>query len=334
MPSEIKKINEKSVDTFADFAGLIKHTARYLLWLPEAQSLRTEKNRFLKYFTLPGRWAWDVFFFERNGVIQRRDRGFPDVRFCDNNRKSYSDAKKLLGNTVGKKENFEKLVLNNEKEFWDIFPYDLYNLDFSGTCFPDDQPPFSDTFRAIAKIIENHVSPNHFPFSIFLTMKSLESQTNREAKRQLRENIETNRADTNFTQQINNLIPDIESFVSCNFVDFIMVSIPKIICHFTRAQCDIEVKARAKYSRFNRMDGNFFITKFVFKFIRRRQRTLSLRNDNYIRNVLDIMRLDNVQTIDDSSISAEIKVSLDGLKRYVHSLNETGGQMANENSPS
>jgi len=104
MPSDSKKINEKSVDAFTDFKGLIKHTARHLLWLPEARSLRTEKNRFLKYFTLPGRWAWDVLFFEQNNIIERGERGYPGVRFCDNNVKSYTDAKRLLGNTIGKKK--------------------------------------------------------------------------------------------------------------------------------------------------------------------------------------------------------------------------------------
>ena len=229
MPSDIKKVNEKSIDVFSDFGGLIKHTARYLLWLPEARTLRTEKNRFLKYFTLPGRWAWDILFFARNNIIEKGERGYPGVRFCDNNVKSYTDAKRLLGSTIGKKENFEALVLNDHPEFWDGFPYDLYNLDFCGTCFPDDQPPFSDTFRAIAKIIENHVTANRFPFVIFLTMKTLDSQTNEEAKTQLKENIETNREDQVFAVRINNLIPNVEHFIRSNFVDFIIVSVPKII---------------------------------------------------------------------------------------------------------
>jgi len=321
MPSNIRKINEKSIDVFSDFGGLIKHTARHLLWLPEAASLRTEKNRFLKYFTLPGKWAWDVFFFEKNGIIEKVERGFPNVRFCDNNVKSYTDAKKLLGNTIGKKEDFERLVLNNHREFWDGFPYDLYNLDFCGTCFPDDQPPFSDTFRSIERIIKDHVKNNHFPFIIFLTMKALDTQTNSEAKRQLKENIETNRQNQAFAANINSLIPDVDNFESTRFVDFIIVSIPKIICHLAKSQCDIEVKVRAKYSRNNSRDGTFFITKFVFKFTRKRQKALTVRNDNYINNIVNIMRLDNITTIDKSSVTDDIRNSLDELKSIIASLN-------------
>lgn len=320
MKSDTKKVNERNVEAFSEFGGLIKHAARYLLWLPEANSLRIEKRRFLKYFTLPGKYAYDILFFERNGIIQRQGRGFPDVRFCDNNLQAYSTAKKLLGNTVGKKGNFEDLVLNNEREFWDSFPYDLYNLDFSGTCFPDDQPPFSDTFKAIVKIIKRHVSHNKFPFVVFLTMKALARETKDEAKEQLKENIETNRRDANFAQEVNSLIPNTENFANTRFVDFIIISIPKLICYLTKDYCDIEIRNRAKYSRTRQDGSSYFITKFIFKFIRRRQRSLRIRNDRYVNNVLNIMRLDDVRTIDNSCINRNIRRSRDKLKQEIASL--------------
>lgn len=325
MANNIKKINEKSVDSFVDFSGPIKHAARYHLWLPEAIALKADRNRYLRYFTLPGRWAWDIFFFEKNGILEKKERGFPNVRFCDNHSKYYTDAKKLLGNTIGKKENFEKLVLDNHPEFWDGFPYDLYNLDFCGTCFPDDQPPFSSTFEAIAKIIERHVNRNDFPFVIFLTMKALDSQTNPQAKSELVDNIEANRGNSDFTQTINHLIPDTNNFIRTNFADFIIVSIPKIICHLAQPNCNIEVKTRARYQRRNPRDGIFFITKFVFKFSRRRRRTLYIRNDNYISNVLNIMNLNSIISIDSSYVNQGVRDSLQQLKAIVGYHDESGG---------
>lgn len=332
--SDIKKVNEKTVDSYADFSGLIKHAARYALWLPESKSLRQNKNKPLRYFTLPGKWAYDIIFFEKEGIIQKDTRGFPDVRFCDNNPKSYSDAKRLLGNTIGKKENFEKLVLEDHPEFWDGFPYDIYNLDFCGTCFPDTQPPFSETFQAIEKIISKHASDNQHPFIIFLTMKALDAETNTQAKEQLIQNIETNRVDTNFTQQINNLIPNTHDFVTQNFVDFIMISVPKIICHLAQNHCDIDVKARAKYSRHNQDAGNYYITKFVFKFTRRGDRTLLVRNENYINNVLRILQLSNTITIDHTSITEEIRLSNEELVRHAEQLQREQDGRGNENTHS
>ena len=315
MMSDIRKSNEKRLEAYDVFGDPIKHAARWLLWLPEAQTLKAQKKSFLKYFTLPGKLAYDIFFFESEGILQKTQRGFPDVRFCDNNEQAYLTAKRLLGNTIGKKDNFEWLVLRDRREFWDGFPYDLYNLDFTGTCFPDNQPPFSNTFRAIDKIIRSHFSRNAFPFVVFLTMKALESETNEEAKTELKQNLETNRQNPNFTEEINSLIPDVESFVNNRFEDFILISIPKIICHLAEAYCDMEVKSRAKYAR---RRGSYFITKFVFKFTRRRRRTsLILNNPLYIRNVLNIFRLNYVKNINARCVDRTIKHSLAELQSSI-----------------
>ena len=318
--SDLKKVNEKTIDAYFEFGGLIKHAARYLLWLPEARALKQAERRYLRYFTLPGNWAWDIFFLEKEGIIQKVARGFPEVRFCDYNPKSYSDATRLLGNTIGKKEYFERLVLGDQKELWDGFPYDIYNLDFCGTCFPNDQPPFSETFQAIEKIIERHVEGNHFPFVIFLTMKAFDGETNPQAKSELIQNIETNRTNAKLTQQIAAVIPDTQEFVTHNFTDFILISVPKIICHLAEKHCYLDIRSRAKYLRTNEEIGNYFIVKFVFNFTRRRQTTLSIKNKDYLRNVLEIMRLDNIITIDHSSITEKIRQSSVEIKQYIQRL--------------
>ena len=64
MSNELRRVNQKSVEAYKEFGDPLKHVARYVLWLPEARGLREQKRRFLTYFTLPGKWAWDIFFFE------------------------------------------------------------------------------------------------------------------------------------------------------------------------------------------------------------------------------------------------------------------------------
>jgi len=324
MSSDIKKINRRSLDAFHEFGGKIKHAARWHIWLPEVLFLKNERGRFLKYFTLPGKWAYDIFFFEQKEIIEKRHRGFPDVRFCDNNVESYTTAKRLLGNTIGIQRNFEDLVLKDEKVFWDGFPYDLYNLDFCGTCFPDSQPPFSDTFKAIDKIIEKHMEVDYFPFTILLTMKAEKAETKQEAEEELIENIETNRRAADFEQTINAVIPDTNQFVNSNFVDFILISIPKLICHLAKDHCDVEVRKRAKYSR-NTKGHLYYVAKFVFKFIARRQRSLRIMTDNYMNNVRQIMQLGNIITINNSLITNEIKKSLDDLKVLLQQRHDRPG---------
>ncbi len=319
MNINLKKTNKKRIEAYHDFSDKLKHAARYLLWLPEAKRLKSEKKRFLKYFTLPGNWAFDILFFEQEGIIEKQVRGYPGVRFCENNSDSFATAKRLLGNTIGIKRNFEKLVLNNKPVFWDGFPYDIYNLDFCGTCFPDNQPPFSDTFRAMTKIIRKHHMRRHFPFLIFLTMKASNPETRQEAKDQLIQNIEDNRGDSNFADIINSLIPNTNSFVRNKYVDFIILSIPKIVCHIAqREKRSFSLQHRAKYARHK---GSFHITKFVFRFdgCTSEPRTASRQ---YIANVLDIMRTDNVRTISRSSITNVIRKSHNRLIRYKEKRNK------------
>ena len=98
-------------------------------------------------------------------------------------------------------------------------------------------------------------------------MKAFSPATNKEAKDELIQNIEDNRNDSNFAGIINGLIPDTDSFIRNNFVDFIILSIPKIVCHIAqREKRSISVQYRAKYKRYNRYDGIYHITKFVFRF--------------------------------------------------------------------
>ena len=316
--SKLKRANRKTVEAQPDFDGNLKHAARHLLWLPEAQLLRREKGRHLKYFTLPGKWAYDIFFFESNDIVLKEGRGFPGVRFCDNNPRAFSDAKQRLGNTIGKLDDFEHVVLNYDAVFWDGFPYDIYNLDFCGTCLPDDQPPFSDTFLAIDRIINEHADQEEFPFAIFLTIKALGTETNSAAKDDLMNNIESNRLDSNFAQRIDDVIPNTKDFMKNRFVDFILISIPKVVCHLSRNRCNLEIKSRAKYRRYNVVDGEYYITKFVFKFTI--QNRIIIDPNPYINNVLSVLDLRNILTINNSLITTDIRRSGSALRRYVKGL--------------
>jgi hypothetical protein len=317
MADEIRRANERSVEAFREFGGEIKHAARHRLWLPEALSLKKRKGKFLRYFTLSGKWAYDVFFMEQNEIIARTPRGFPDVRFCDNNPNFFATAKCLLGNTVGIQSNFETAVLDDRPEFWGGFPYDIYNLDFCGTCFPDDQPPFSNTFRAITKIIHKHALACCSPFLVFLTMKALPEETNAEACKELMDNIEANRAEPAFRQALTAAIPNTGRFVEENFCDFITVSIPKLVCFLARDQCNVDVRQRAKYQRKPKDGESYFIAKFVFRFDVRPQKSLCIVNTNYVENVLKIIQLNHVVTIDKKSVTKEVRKSLARIRAHL-----------------
>jgi len=320
--SDLRRSNRKANEAFREFGGGIKHAARCLLWLPEAQELKKmKKNSYLRYFTLPGNWAYDVFFFEEEGILRRAERGFPDVRFCDNSARAYTTAKKLLGNTIGKRGTFERLVLDNSGVFWDGFPYDLYNLDFCGTCFPDEQPPFSDTFQAIKKIVEEHRQKRSFPFTIFLTMKALSEETNAAAVRELGDNIEHNRGIRELTALINAAIPNTDALICGNYVDFILISIPKVIYSIAQGQCAVSIKGRAKYSRRSKEVGRYFIVKLVLRFEALGVRRSLVVQNEYLDGVRRCLDLSSVVDITNADVDNRVKASLKLVEQKISRAN-------------
>ena len=263
--------NDKYLETHADFGDPTKQCARRLLWLPALQSLREEMGRNLRYFTLPGPRALDVLFFQSKGILSHSGRGFADVCFCDKNPQYFAEAKRVLGNTVGILDSFENVVLDRKnlrhRPFWDIFPFDVYNLDFCGTCFPKKQPPFSRTFKAIRLLLNAHASPRNTqktPFLILLTMRASAELTSRKALSQLKENIETNRRDSALTDLINNAVgPNTEVFATQHYEQFILISVPKFLAYLAQnAGISVRVIKRGYYPR---AGSTYHMAKFVFR---------------------------------------------------------------------
>ena len=62
-----------------------KHCARYYGWLPAGIAYQKQvRKKSLKYFTLCGRKAYDIFMFEQAGVLSRdRNERLPNVFICE-----------------------------------------------------------------------------------------------------------------------------------------------------------------------------------------------------------------------------------------------------------
>ena len=139
--------------------------------------------------------------------------------------------------------------------------------------------------------MEGHIHHRCFPFVVFLTMKALIDETNARAREELMQNIESNRAQTEFKHAFDETIPNTADFVRRDFCDFIIVSIPKLICHLARDHCGVEVRQRAKYARTSDDGKEYFIVKFVFRFTGQQRTSLRITNENYAANVVQIVRL-------------------------------------------
>jgi hypothetical protein len=148
-------------------------------------------------------------------------------------------------------------------------------------------------------------------------MKAAPNETHEEAKRELIRNIVDNSKIPDFADIVNRVVPNPVHFSQTRFADFIILSVPKVICQLADAHCKVEVIHRAKYSR-----QGFKIAKFVFRFDKRRRKSLRLYSPEYAHNIEEIMRLDNVKTIGPPVIGTKIRTSHERLKAYIMKLDQ------------
>ncbi|TET78724.1 hypothetical protein E3J38_08105, partial [candidate division TA06 bacterium] len=136
-----------------DYTGPVKQFVRKHTWVPAAQSRREivhdEGREYLRYFTLCAEEAIDVRLFRKEKLVESDGRGYPDVVFCEHFADQYELITASLRRTRGFLADFEDLVLDRNspqsRDFYSTLPFDVYNLDFTGVCFPSTERPFSNT---------------------------------------------------------------------------------------------------------------------------------------------------------------------------------------------
>jgi len=306
-----------------DFGDVIKHEARLKLWFPVLKRLHSKLKRPLKYFTLAGPKAYDVVLWELKGLLRFDGRGYPDVCFCESRPNNFANAKRLLGNTRGILGKFEDVILKpceeRNKPFWDLFPYDAYNLDFCGTWFERDQPPVSETFKAIEGLIRRHIRLRKFsPFLLFLTIKIDKDMMNPEVIEAFKENINANLRRMDFHECLIKIVgSDIEDFIQSRFEDFVMISVPKVVgFRLISGRGKITDLNRCIYSR-----NGYSIGKFVL-IIEKEREALTINPSWYIDFVRKSADIQSILRIERLQIPSETLEDLKRLKEVIKGKEE------------
>jgi hypothetical protein len=306
----------KPKEVIRDFSDGVKHEARLKLWLPCLEQLHNDLGRQLKYFTLPGPRAFDVVLWDMKGLLGSDGKGYPGVCFCESNPEHFAKAKSILGNTRGILGNFEEVILSPDRKKYEAFeagfPYDVYNLDFCGTCFgKEGDPPVSKTFEAITKLIGRHANKhNPQPFLLFVTVKIDRAEMNHQVVEEFKCNI-LNNVLLDSSGSLGNLVGgNVETFASNNFEMFIMVSVPKSVAHQlvgARSRVIVKELRRCVYSR-----GSYQIGKFVMRMDRGKPSLVQF--PSWYRDVVQsVSRADNIIKVVPSSVSEDTTNDLAGL---------------------
>lgn len=84
-------------------------------------------ERPLKYFTLTTPALYDVRILERSGLIERTERGYPGVGFCELNDKDYAEISRRLRRCSWSYKGYFEEMVSNHPDFETSFGFDVVN---------------------------------------------------------------------------------------------------------------------------------------------------------------------------------------------------------------
>lgn len=178
-----------------------KHYVRLNGWLPVFRECWGRRGDNLNYLTLCAKAAIDVRYFRQKGVLPYNDEQkiYPTLTFVERDAQDYAVIAEALGTTkLGIKGDLEAILVSpaqnaeNAARLESSFPYDIINLDFTGEVVRAGDPPYSQTIRAIERIIQLQSESDCPLWHMFLTFRACRETSNHEADGELRAIIEGN----------------------------------------------------------------------------------------------------------------------------------------------
>ncbi len=230
MPSDRRAIAAKSRDVDALMATTVKHYVRRHVWVPAARQRQQRLGRPIRYFTLTTKEIYDIRLLERAGILQRTERGYPGVGFCEMDDEQHAAIQRRLGWCAWSyKGRFEEMV-DNHPQFGTDFEFDVINLDFISVPFPDGDAPLSGTWGALRKLLQHQFS-HSISFDLFLTFRGSRCGTDDGALREivslLESNLRNGRGAVQFEARTGHRDP--VRLLSHDYVRFLCDGIPKLL---------------------------------------------------------------------------------------------------------
>jgi len=271
----------------------IKQYVREYGWLAAARRRKTalKKNRDLRYFTLCSLEAIDIKTLCKYGILSREATGYLSTFACEWDKELVEEIARVVGSNFwsGAFEDFVSKLYSNGNSLRDklkeqnLFPFDIYNLDFTGSCIPDDQPPYSETLEALTRLIDLQHKEEQ-DFDIFLTFRAKEEKDNEEAIEQLVTLLNDNcEKYPEAKKALDKNYSNVDVLRSAKYEHFLAIAIPKFLSGIAKDhRYKLNISPSYKYKRKDPSGDPYYITSTILslEYIHdTRSGTLSKLND-------------------------------------------------------
>jgi hypothetical protein len=270
--TEIESRRRKARSSYTDIK---KHYVRLNGWLPVFRRYSNLRGGAPRYLTLCAKHAIDIRYFRQKGLLPFDDKQkiYPTVTFIEKDAQDYAIIAESLGKTrLGIKGDLEEILVNpianveNSERLRESFPYDIVNLDFTGQVARPDDPPYSDTIRAIERVIELQNAANSPTWHMFLTFRACLVTSNHEADNELSDIIEGNLQNAE-AHAAYGARPEPRELIRQRYQEFIRIGVTKFLAHSALQRgyaCTLE--RSYIYPRNPEGDPPYHIVKLIVEF--------------------------------------------------------------------
>lgn len=230
VPADREAVDRKRRDVDALMATAVKHWVRTEAWLPIAEARHRQCGRPIKYFTLTTADLLDVKVFDRAGLLEKNQRGYPGLGFCEMDDKSYIEIiREIRWCGWSYRGTFEDMV-KLHPNFESLFSFDVVNLDFTGVPFPDHEAPSEGTWGAIQRMLRVQWHSGN-SFDLFLTFRGECERTDPVAIKQVADLLDSNLKAGRGRSEIRKRIGhnDIKRLLDDDYSEFLCLGLPKLL---------------------------------------------------------------------------------------------------------
>lgn len=273
--SPFGEIERRRKRTKSSYLDPKKHYVRLEGWLPIFRRYAQERQGAVRYLTLCAKGAIDIRYFRSKGLLRydQAEKIYPTVAFVEKDAQDYAIIAETLGTVMlGIKGDLEEILVrpaqnpDTSEQLRRSFPYDVINLDFTGEVVRQDDPPYSQTIRAIEKVIELQRDADSGAWHMFLTFRACPQTSNHEADEELRVIMEDNLRDDRVRAAYGNR-PQPGQLVGSQYEEFLRIGVAKFLASSASQRgysCTLE--GSYTYPRNPEGEPAYCIVKLIMRF--------------------------------------------------------------------